>query len=199
MEVVMTPIECRNGTERCAAAIAALGDDFDLIINLQGDAPLTPTTFVEAAAQRLSRDSELAAATVAVAASPAVLQHLHTDAAAGRVGGTTVVCDRDANALYFSKSIIPHVSPGTEPASPVLLHLGLYAYRPSALRTYASLEPAPLEMQEGLEQLRFIESGLPVGVAVCDAPAWEMIELNNPSDVPLIEHELAVRERHETI
>ncbi len=199
MEVLMTPTECRNGTERCAAAIDALHDEFDMIINLQGDAPLTPTSFVEAAAQLLSKNLGLSAATVAVAASPAVLQHLQTDAAAGRVGGTTVVCDRRAHALYFSKSIIPHVSPGTEPASPVLLHLGLYAYRPSALETYASLEPGPLEMQEGLEQLRFIEAGLPVGVAMCDAPAWEMIELNNPSDAPLIEHELAVRERHETI
>jgi 3-deoxy-manno-octulosonate cytidylyltransferase (CMP-KDO synthetase) len=51
----------------------------------------------------------------------------------------------------------------------------------------------PLELQEGLEQLRFLDAGLPVGVAVCEAPAWEMIELNNPTDVPLIEAELARR------
>jgi 3-deoxy-manno-octulosonate cytidylyltransferase (CMP-KDO synthetase) len=48
-------------------------------------------------------------------------------------------------------------------------------------------------MQEGLEQLRFIDAGLPVGVAICAAPGWEMIELNNPGDIALIEPELARR------
>jgi 3-deoxy-manno-octulosonate cytidylyltransferase (CMP-KDO synthetase) len=75
----------------------------------------------------------------------------------------------------------------------VLLHLGLYAYRPAALADYAARAPAPLEMQEGLEQLRFLDAGLPVGVAICAAPGWEMIELNNPGDIALIEPELARR------
>ena len=69
--------------------------------------------------RRLLPVMELAAA---VAASPAVLNHLQTDAAAGRVGGTTAVCTCDGRALYFSKSIIPHVTPGSTPAQPVLLH-----------------------------------------------------------------------------
>jgi len=197
MNVVMTPAECCNGTERCAAALAALDEEFDLVINLQGDAPLTPTEFVVAVAQRLEQDPALCMATAAVPASPAVLHHLQSDAAAGRVGGTTVVCDRNGRALYFSKSIIPYVSPGVVPLQSILLHLGVYAYRPAALRDYTELGPAMIEQQEGLEQLRFLDAGMPVGVSVCAPPAWEMIELNNPTDVPLIEAELAARKRSE--
>lgn len=190
MAVVMTPTTCANGTERCAAALSALDDLPDIVVNLQGDAPLTPPAMVAAVVALLEADPSLAIATAAVPASPAVLAHLQADAAAGRVGGTTVVCNSAGRALYFSKSIIPHVAQGTTPQQDVLLHLGLYAYRPAALSSYAAHGPVALELQEGLEQLRFLDAGLPVGVAVCPAPAWEMIELNNPSDVPLIEAEL---------
>lgn len=199
MDVVLTPAQCRNGTERCAAALAEIAHDIDLVVNFQGDAPLTPATFVVAAVELLERDKALCMATAAVAASPAVLHHLQTDASAGRVGGTTVVCGHNGRALYFSKSIIPYVAPGAAPVSSVLLHLGVYAYRPSALSDYAALPPSDLERQEGLEQLRFLDHGMPVGVAVCDPPAWEMIELNNPTDVQLIEAELTVRQRYEKI
>lgn len=193
MAVVMTPASCANGTERCAAALAVLGEEPDIIVNLQGDAPLTPSAMVAAVVARLESDPGLAMATAAVPASPAVLAHLQVDAAAGRVGGTTVVCSSDGRALYFSKSIVPHVSPGTTPIESVFLHIGLYAYRPAALADYAARAPAPLELQEGLEQLRFLDAGLPVGVAICATPGWEMIELNNPGDIALIEPELARR------
>ncbi|MCU0884069.1 MAG: hypothetical protein MUC44_03830 [Beijerinckiaceae bacterium] len=179
MAVVMTPATCLNGTERC------------------GDAPLTPASMVAAVVDHLVANPDRAMATAVVPATPAVLAHLHTDAAAGRVGGTTAVCTQAGRALYFSKSIIPHVSPGTAPAEPVLLHVGVYAYRPAALSAYVAAGPAPLELQEGLEQLRFLEAGLQVGIARCDAPAWTMIELNNPTDVPLIEAELLRRAQAE--
>lgn len=197
MDVVMTPVTCANGTERCAAALGALDAMPEIVVNLQGDAPLTPPAMMAAVVALLEADPALAMATAAVRATPAVLAHLQTDAAAGRVGGTTVVCSTGGRALYFSKSIIPHVSPGTVPQQPVLLHLGLYAYRPSALAAYAAHGPVALELQEGLEQLRFLDAGLPVGVAMCPAPAWEMIELNNPSDIPLIEAELVRRAQTE--
>ena len=193
MGVVMTPVTCANGTERCAAALAVLDAVPEIVVNLQGDAPLTPSAMVAAVVSLLRSDPELSMATAAVPASPAVLAHLQADAAAGRVGGTTVVCSTGGRALYFSKSIIPHVAPEVPPRQDVLLHVGLYAYRPSALAAYTAHGPVPLELQEGLEQLRFLDAGLPVGVAVCDPPAWEMIELNNPGDVALIETELARR------
>lgn len=193
MAVVMTPLECANGTERCAAALAELSELPEIVVNLQGDAPLTPASMVSAVVALLEGDGDLAMATVAVPASDAVLAHLQTDAAAGRVGGTTAVCSRAGRALYFSKSIIPHIAPGTAPRESVLLHLGLYAYRPAALADYVAHGAVSLELQEGLEQLRFLDAGLPVGVAVFPAPAWDMIELNNPSDIPLIEVQLSRR------
>ena len=193
MAVVMTPEHCANGTERCAAALAGLAGVPDIVVNLQGDAPLIPPAMVTAVIERLAAGPELAMATAAVPASPQVLAHLQADARAGRVGGTTMVCNRKARALYFSKSIIPHMAPGSTPVEPVLLHIGLYAYRPAALAAYVAAGPAPLEMQEGLEQLRFLDAGLAVGVARVPPPGWEMIELNNPTDVPLIEAQLARR------
>jgi 3-deoxy-manno-octulosonate cytidylyltransferase (CMP-KDO synthetase) len=197
MAVVMTPATCLNGTERCASALTSLAGHPDIVVNLQGDAPLTPASMVAAVVDHLVANPDRAMATAVVPATPAVLAHLHTDAAAGRVGGTTAVCTQAGRALYFSKSIIPHVSPGTAPAEPVLLHVGVYAYRPAALSAYVAAGPAPLELQEGLEQLRFLEAGLQVGIARCDAPAWTMIELNNPTDVPLIEAELLRRAQAE--
>lgn len=193
MAVVMTPESCLNGTERCAAALGGLGAAPDLVVNVQGDALLTPASMVRAVVERLQNRDDLAMATPVVAASPAVLAHLQSDAAAGRVGGTTAACTSDGRALYFSKSIIPYAAPGTTPAQPILLHLGVYAYRPAALAAYAKLPPAPLELQEGLEQLRFLEASLTVGTVLCDPPQWDVIELNNPTDVPLIEAQLARR------
>lgn len=69
----------------------------------------------------------------------------------------------------------------------VLMHLGLYAYRRSALAAYAALPASFLEQVEGLEQLRFLGAGIAVHVVQADAPDWDTIELNNPSDVAPIE------------
>lgn len=199
MAAVMTPLSCLNGTERCAAALGSLAVRPDVVVNIQGDALLTPPAMVQQVVKRLVSDPGIAMATPVVAASPAVLAHLQADAAAGRVGGTTAACTSDGRALYFSKSIIPYATPDTTPIQPVLLHVGVYAYRPDALQAYAARPAAPLELQEGLEQLRFLDAGLPVGTVLCEAPAWNVIELNNPTDVVLIEAELARRAQLESL
>jgi 3-deoxy-manno-octulosonate cytidylyltransferase (CMP-KDO synthetase) len=197
MTVVMTPETCANGTERCAAALPGLTRPPDIVVNLQGDAPLIPPMMVSAVIDRLADDPQLAMATAAVPANPAVLAHLQADQHAGRVGGTTMVCDNQDRALYFSKAIIPHIAPGTMPEQPVLLHVGLYAYRPAALADYVGWGSSVLERQEGLEQLRFLQAGIRPGVAICPAPAWDLIELNNPTDRPLIEAQLRRRAEQE--
>ncbi|MFC3173265.1 3-deoxy-manno-octulosonate cytidylyltransferase [Novosphingobium bradum] len=186
-QVLMTGPERRNGTERCAEAVAQIGAD--IVVNWQGDAPLTPAFMIERLVAALVADPEAAMATAAVRCSPATYAHLAADAAAGRVGGTTVVTDRQGRALYFSKRLLPHV-PDSDLArahDQTLLHLGLYAYRAEALARYAALDPGVLEELEGLEQLRFLEAGLPVRVVAFDPPDWSPIELNNPADVPVIE------------
>lgn len=192
-DVVMTPETCRNGTERCAAALAELGETPDIVVNLQGDAPLTPAGLVSAIIARMEADPALQVCTPALPCTPTMLAALVEDQAQGRVGGTTVVFDRNHDALYFSKRVIPHVAADRIATAPeaVHLHAGLYAYRPDALARYLALAPSPLEDLEGLEQLRFLDGGIRVGLAVCPMPDWDLIELNNPTDAPAIEAILA--------
>jgi 3-deoxy-manno-octulosonate cytidylyltransferase (CMP-KDO synthetase) len=194
-QVVMTSEDCANGTERCADAIARLGDVAEVVVNLQGDAPLSPHFVVEQLVARLGEDQEAAMATPAVRCSASVYEHLSADARAGRVGGTTAVFNRDSRALYFSKQILPYLPAVAADGEyvPVHLHLGLYAYRPEALATYNNARPSQLEELEGLEQLRFLDLGMPVSVVQLDPLSWDSIELNNPSDVPAIERVLAQR------
>ncbi|MEM8788243.1 MAG: manno-octulosonate cytidylyltransferase [Pseudomonadota bacterium] len=186
-EVAMTPETCRNGTERCAAALAPLGiADADIVINLQGDAPLTPPWFLGALADAMTGDTQVATPVLRLDAEG--LDSFRRDRAAGRVGGTTAVFDRDGRALYFSKEVIPYTG-ALDPAAriPVFHHVGVYAYRPAALRAYAGWPEAHLEGLEGLEQLRFMENGVPVACVEVDARGQGFWELNNPEDVPRIE------------
>ena len=190
--VIMTSPECRNGTERCAEAVAQLHDP-DLVINFQGDALLTPASFVEALIGAMEADSDALVATPAMRLRSVEVRALQADEAAGRVGGTTVVIDRDGRALYFSKRLIPHLPSGALDGemSPVRLHVGIYAYRPRALETYLSTPVGELEQFEGLEQLRFLEAGVPVRVVDVETPPFALRELNNPEDVAPIEEALA--------
>lgn len=188
-EVIMTSPDCRNGTERCAEAIARLKEPFDIVVNLQGDAPLTPPDVIPALVARLAADPTVMVVTPAVRCSQGLYVHLTSDQAAGRVGGTTVVFGRDGNALYFSKRVIPYLPPDYQPVGdiPVWQHLGVYAYRPAALAHYQAAPPAQIELLEGLEQLRFLDAGVPVAIVEVPQPRWDMIELNNPSDIAPIE------------
>lgn len=194
-QVVMTSPECRNGTERCAQALAQLGDVADVVVNLQGDAPLTPVFVVPALVDALYSDPSIAMATPAIACSPTLYGHLATDEAEGRVGGTTIVFNRTGRALYFSKRIIPHVPSDQQHEGHRLvhLHLGVYAYRAAALADYAAQSPSALEELEGLEQLRFLERDSGVRAVPFPALEWDCIELNNPEDMPAIEAVLRAR------
>lgn len=188
-EAALTPKRCANGTER-VAFLAANGPADEVFINFQGDALLTPPIFVARLAEEMESEPTCDIATVGVRCMRSTYDHLVTDQMHGRVGGTTVVCDATGKALYFSKRVLPHINPRDLPANetvPVLLHLGLYAYRRKALNAYASASPSPLEMLEGLEQLRFLHHGLAVRVIKFDPPGWDAIELNNPTDLPVIE------------
>src|SRR5438874_11264034 len=104
--VIMTSSKCRNGTERCAEALASLHDP-DLVINFQGDALLTPPAFVEALIARMGEDHNALVATPAMRLRSDEVRALQAEEAEGRVGGTTVVTDAAGHALYFSKRLIP--------------------------------------------------------------------------------------------
>lgn len=187
-EVVMTSSSCRNGTERCADVISKLEETYDIVANLQGDAPLTPPWFVEKLVEGLSAAPDAHVATPILLCSPEALASFKEDRKNDRVGGTTVVFDKDKHALYFSKEVIPFAPTNDVP---VYHHVGVYAYRPASLRDYAALPEGNLEKREGLEQLRFMENGLTVQCVEVENPGQEFWELNNPEDVPRVEKILA--------
>lgn len=188
-EVAMTPSTCRNGTERCAAVAKAFGPGWDVIVNLQGDAPLTPPWFVGALIEAMAADPGCPVATPVLRCDAAALAGFLEDRRQGRVGGTTAAFDRTGRALYFSKEVIPHIGRALRPDEtiPVFHHVGVYAYRRDPLLQYASRDEGSLEAWEGLEQLRFMEDGVAVRCVEVDARGREFWELNNPSDVARLE------------
>ncbi|MGR3679453.1 MAG: 3-deoxy-manno-octulosonate cytidylyltransferase [Paracoccaceae bacterium] len=192
-EVVMTSRTCANGTERCAEAHAVLGGGYDIVVNLQGDAPLTPHWFVEDLVNGLKAAPSAGIATPVLRCDGAALNGLLADRKADRVGGTTAVFDANQYALYFSKEVVPYTGKTFDEAdpTPVFHHVGVYAYRPDALASYPGWRVGPLEQLEGLEQLRFMESGEKVLCVKVTARGRQFWELNNPEDVPRIEAMMA--------
>lgn len=191
-EVVMTSSACQNGTERCAEVAAAL-PGYEVVVNLQGDAPLTPAWFVEELVAGLRADPGADIATPVLRCDGRAVAGFLADRRAGRVGGTTAVFGAGGRALYFSKEVIPYTGKNwaDEDPTPVFHHVGVYAYRPPALAAYPSWPVGPLETLEGLEQLRFLENGRKVLCVQVQARGRQFWELNNPSDVPVIEAMLA--------
>jgi len=192
-EVVMTSSACVNGTERCAEAHEALGGGYDIVVNLQGDAPLTPHWFVEDLVAGLHQSPDAGVATPVLRCDGAALNGFLADRKADRVGGTTAVFAADKSAMYFSKEVIPFTSEiyDDDAETPVFHHVGVYAYRPDALAAYPGWPVGPLERLEGLEQLRFMENGRRVLCVEVEARERQFWELNNPEDVLRIEAMMA--------
>ncbi len=174
-KAVMTRPDCANGTERLAEAAAALGLAHDaIVVNVQGDEPLIDPAVIRACAQALSDDASCAIATAA-----------HRIESAEEFFSTNVVkvvCSANKRALYFSRAPVPwardafsniNAFAANRTALPkdfhALRHVGLYAYRVSFLRDYATLKPTPAELAESLEQLRALEYGY--GITVLELAA----------------------------
>jgi 3-deoxy-manno-octulosonate cytidylyltransferase (CMP-KDO synthetase) len=156
-EAVLTSPSHPNGTSRLAEAAQKLGlSPEDIVANIQGDEPEIEPKAIDAAVA-LCAQGNIEVATVASAfmegedpANPNIVK---------------VVRRTDGTALYFSRSLIPHQREGGAPLAP-LKHVGLYVYRVGFLRRYVTLTPTPLEQSEMLEQLRVLEHGFRIGVAV---------------------------------
>ena len=191
-EVVMTSTAAQNGTERCAEVVQQL-PGFDVVVNLQGDAPLTPAWFVEDLIAGLAGDPDADIATPVLRCDGRAVAGFLADRRAGRVGGTTAVFGAGGRGLYFSKEVIPYTGQtyADDEPTPVFHHVGVYAYRPAALAAYPAWPVGPLETLEGLEQLRFLENGRKVLCVEVAARGRQFWELNNPSDVPVIEAMMA--------
>ncbi|MBJ3776446.1 3-deoxy-manno-octulosonate cytidylyltransferase [Acuticoccus mangrovi] len=189
-KVVMTSRECRNGTERCAEVLAKLPAAPDLLVNLQGDAPLTPPHFVTALIDEIG---DMAVATPVLRCDEETIGRFREDRANGTVGGTTAVMANDMRALYFSKEVIPYSDKAAADLPPIYHHVGLYAYTAAAIGRYTSFDVGTLETHEGLEQLRFLENGIPVRCVEVKDDNQLFWEVNNPIDVERVEQALAKR------
>ncbi len=161
--VEMTDPRHPSGTDRLAEVVARLGyADDDLIVNVQGDEPLIAPANIAQVARLLAATPQAAIATLATSLARA------EDFADPNV--VKVVCRGDGLALYFSRAPVPWPRDASLAGAPcpagALRHIGLYAYRVEALRRLAALPPSPLELIERLEQLRALENGLAIAVAV---------------------------------
>lgn len=172
--VVMTG-ECANGTERCAEAARILKHDGP-VVNWQGDSPLVPARWIRELLLAIE-DGDAKVATPVQLCQPSQAQRVKDEARMGMAGATTVALSKDFEAFYFSKSPIPS-------RGPFYLHIGVYAYSADALASYGR-SIGRLEQSEQLEQLRFIERGIPVlCVPVSGDPIWEV---NNFDDLRIVE------------
>jgi 3-deoxy-manno-octulosonate cytidylyltransferase (CMP-KDO synthetase) len=194
--VIMTREECRNGTERVAEAAAKLGlADDDIVINFQGDAPLTPPWFIDSICATLADNRVADMVTPVLRCDAASYQRFVNDRKHGRIGATTAVFDNAGRALYFSKEVIPFLPEVSSLVkTPVFHHVGVYGFRYAALRDYPQWTVGPLETAEQLEQLRFLENGRSVYVVEVPDRGAQFWELNNPEDVAIIEAMMDARQ-----
>lgn len=184
---LMTPVECRNGTERAHEAVNLLSETPEIVINMQGDAPLTPPWFVKQLIEAMREDVSCRFATPAVQISLAQYQQTLKSKQSDPFSGTFVTFDRQRNALYFSKQIIPALRSVSESKIPVYQHIGIYGYRYEALKQYLSLEEGVLEKVEGLEQLRILEHGLKIKVVPVDYRGRTSWAIDSPADIKRVE------------
>jgi 3-deoxy-manno-octulosonate cytidylyltransferase (CMP-KDO synthetase) len=159
-EVAMTSAAHENGTSRINEAIGRLdpGGAFDAIVNVQGDLPTIAPDAIRAALGPLADP----AVDIATIAAVITRDEEKTDPNVVKVVGSEVGPKR-LRALYFTRATAPFGD------GPLYHHIGLYAYRRAALARYVALPPSPLEKRERLEQLRALEAGMRIDVAVVDA------------------------------
>jgi len=166
-KVVLTRSDHQSGSDRIAECADQLGwPDDQLVVNLQGDEPLMPASCLDQVATLLDQrpDCEVASLYWPISEAEEVLNP----------NAVKVVVASDGRALYFSRSQIPFERSSADVSAAISAgkrwkrHLGLYAYRLSALRRYSAMQPTPLELAERLEQLRMLEQGGHIAMAQAD-------------------------------
>ncbi len=177
-KVVMTSVNHKSGTDRCYEAYCKVGHGFDVVVNIQGDEPFIQRSQLEAV-KACFDDGNTQIATLVKPFSPADGYD-----ALENVNSPKVVVNRQMQALYFSRSIIPFQRNRDRKewlAGHVYYkHIGLYAYRADVLKEITSLPQSPLELAESLEQLRWLENGYSVKVGVSEV---ETIGIDTPEDL----------------
>lgn len=151
--VEMTSAEHRSGTDRLVEVMRRR--PAEIYVNIQGDEPMVTAEHLELLVEPFRREPSTQVSTLKVAMSAE---------SARDPNNVKVVADSSGRALYFSRALIPHDRDAAGHAL-YFKHLGLYAYAAAALEKFSALAPSPLEQLEKLEQLRFLENGIPIAVA----------------------------------
>lgn len=184
-EVALTGRAHVSGTDRIAEVAVARGwADTDIVVNVQGDEPLIPPAVIDQVAALLATHARADIATLAVKIDS--LSDFQDP------NNVKVACDASGRALYFSRAPIPW----NRDAPAVLTgaafrHVGIYAYRVAALRRLATLPPGRLEQLEKLEQLRALENGFEIRVAL--AVERPLADVNTAADLERAERALLLR------
>jgi 3-deoxy-manno-octulosonate cytidylyltransferase (CMP-KDO synthetase) len=185
-KVVMTSTSHKSGTDRCFEAYTKTPGDFDVIINIQGDEPFIQPVQLQAIMDCF-KDPQTQIATL-------VKPFIPSDGydALENVNSPKVVVNKNMQALYFSRSIIPYFRNKDRKdwlaGHTYYKHIGLYAYRAEVLREITSLPQSPLEITESLEQLRWLENGYVIKVGISEV---ETIGIDTPEDLEKAEAFLA--------
>ena len=176
--VRLTRSDHLTGTDRLAEV--ALSLDCDIIVNVQGDEPLLDPRAITELVAPFADESVSMSTLYRRIMDPAELSNPNI---------VKLVTDRAGFALYFSRAPIPYTRDPRVGWPPLYRHVGVYAYRRSALLVLASLEPTPLERAESLEQLRALEHGIRIKAVETN---YESFEVNTPEDLEQVRRLLAV-------
>jgi 3-deoxy-manno-octulosonate cytidylyltransferase (CMP-KDO synthetase) len=168
--VRLTKASHETGTDRLAEVAATM--DCDVVVNIQGDEPLVDPGAIAELTAPFVHDPGVQMSTL--------FRRIQSPAELSNPNIVKVVVDRGGYALYFSRAAIPYVRDPRGGWPPLYRHIGLYAYRRSALLVLASLEPTPLERAEALEQLRALEHGIRIKAL---ETKYESYEVNTPEDL----------------
>ena len=197
--VVMTSAAHRSGTDRCCEALEILEQTlarrFDVVINIQGDEPFIHPEQIEAIKRCFDDDAGGVPTTIATLVKPFSPDDGYT--AIENPNTPKVVVSNSGYAMYFSRSPIPYLRGEQERANwparhTYYKHIGLYAYRAHTLREITALPQSTLELAESLEQLRWLQNGYAIRVAVTEA---ETIGIDTPADLKRAEEFLKGMQR----
>jgi len=181
-KVVMTSLNHRSGTDRCAeAALKAseiTGAVYDVVVNIQGDEPFMQPHEIELIMDCFTKSPSTEIATL--------IQPILKNEDIFRPDMVKVILDNEQNAIYFSRSPIPHIF-GVDESQwlanyPFYGHVGLYAYRFGTLQKLAKLTEVPVEKVESLEQLRWLENGFKIKTNITDS---DNFGIDTPEDLRL--------------
>lgn len=186
-EVFMTSESCRTGTDRVAEVSERLPDCYDIVLNFQGDSPLTPPTVLEGLVREMKLNPLLLMATPMQRLAGQPLASMVAQKKAGGTTGTLVTFDCEGNALYFSKGMIPNLRDGLKLESEAFLHIGIYAYTRQTLGRLARLKEGRFEKQEKLEQLRALENGISIRMVEVELGGRSLASVDSPEDVAIVE------------